>query len=176
MRSILSLLLAAALLCGCSSRREATRPEASAMTLAPSAIPRDTALAMMKRLESAPLAASAVEERRLAFEWLAANAELGQLGIEGQYLKPLVEGDYPFAGELLMQFAFGMAMHRFTPEGETGEPEAEIEAGLLSVITAYRNMKQLDIKLGDRFLDDLDQIRRLGRLRAYIAKVDEQNR
>jgi hypothetical protein len=171
-------LVVALLFVACGGSREASRAsgQGSTMTLPPTTISRDSAVAIMKRLEAAPLAPGAVQDRQRAFEWIAANEELGGIAIDGRYLRPLEESDYPFAGEMLMQFAFGMAMYRMTPDGEASEHAEQVEAGLRSVITAYRNMVQADIKLGTKFLDDLDQIRRLGRLREYIAKVDEQSR
>jgi hypothetical protein len=39
------------------------------------------------------------------------------------------------------------------------------------MITAYRNMLQADAKLRDHFLDELDQLRRLGKLRDYIERI-----
>lgn len=175
MTRIVSILPIALLLASCSASRQ-TATSGSAAALPVSTLSRDSAIAMMRRLESAPLAAGATVDRQRAFEWVASNDELRDIAIDGRYLKPLEESEYPFAGELLMQFAFGMAMHRLTPEGSESEHASQVEAGLRSVIAAYRNMVQLDVNLGDRFLDDLDQIRRLGRLREYIAKVDEQNR
>lgn len=169
-------LVAALLSGGCGASRDAQRAGTSAPSLSPSTLSRDSAIAIMRRLEQAPLAAGATSDRQRAFEWLASSEELSGIAIDGRYLKPLEDSDYPFAGELLMQFGFGMALYRLSPDGAASEYPAQVEAGLRSVITTYRNMVQADIKLGNRFLDDLDQIRRLGRLGEYIAKVDEQSR
>lgn len=177
-RSILITLACAGILtiASCSGARQSPRAEEAAATLTPSTMSRDSALALMRALEAAPLAPGATVDRQRAFEWLASTDELDGIAIDGRYLRPLEESEYPFAGELLMQFGFGIAMYRMSPEGEASEHAEQVEAGLRSVIATYRNMVREDVKLGDRFLDDLDQIRRLGRLREYIAKVDEQSR
>jgi hypothetical protein len=167
--------MATLLLQACGSSRQTTTSGGAPPQLERSTLTRDEAIALMRALESAPLAPGATDDRQRAFAWIASSDEL-EIAIDGRYLKPLEDSEYPFAGELLMQFAFGMAMHRLSPEGAASEYAAQVEAGLRSVIAAYRNMVQADVKLGDKFLDDLDQIRRLGRLREYIAKVDEQNR
>jgi hypothetical protein len=183
---VVSIVATATAASGCSASRQASgtisdgdstaRALPQETTLPATSLSRDSAIAIMKRLEREPLAPGATADRQRAFEWLAANDELGGIAIDGRYLKPLEDSDYPFAGELLMQYGFGMALYRMTPEGAVSERAAQVEAGLRSVIATYRNMVQADIKLGTKFLDDLDQIRRLGRLREYIEKVDEQNR
>lgn len=174
------LIISALTLASCASSRNAPRggdqTTASRMTTASGAINTDTAMAIMRRLEAAPLAAGATAERQRVFEWLASTDQLEGIAIDGRYLDKLESTEYPFAGELLMQFAFGIAMHRVSLDGVASEHIDEVEAGLRSAITAYRNIVQTDFKLADKFLEDLDQIRRLGRLRAYIEKVDEQNR
>lgn len=168
---ITAILATLAMSCGGAktTTRDATQVPTSSLT-------RDEAIAIMRALEADPLADVAPQNRERVFAWVVSDPSLRGMAIDGRYLERLEESDYPFAGELLMQFAFGMAMYRLSPEGVEADHEASVEAGLRSVIAAYRNMAQADTKLGDRFLDDLDQIRRLGRLREYVRKVDEQNR
>ncbi|HVK39304.1 MAG TPA: hypothetical protein VNA88_12260 [Candidatus Kapabacteria bacterium] len=177
-RTILIALASAGILtiASCGGARQSARTEEATPALTPSTMTRDSALALMRALEAAPLGRGASVDRQRAFEWLASTDDLDGIAIDGRYLRPLEESEYPFAGELLMQFGFGIAMHRMSPEGEASDHAEQVEAGLRSVIAAYRNMVREDVKLGDKFLDDLDQIRRLGKLREYIAKVDEQSR
>ncbi|MBC8144131.1 MAG: hypothetical protein H7X80_01030 [bacterium] len=171
------LFIAALLFASCAGSKQTPRADSnqksSRTVVASGMISRDSAIAIMRRLETDPLAAGATMDRQYAFEWLASSDEMKGIAIDGRYLQPLEESDYPFAGELLMQFAFGMALHRLSAESAASDHASDVEAGLRSVIATYRNMVQLDVNLSDKFLDDLDEIRRLGRLRAYIEKVDE---
>jgi hypothetical protein len=131
----------------------------------------DQALAMMRRVEQEPLAAGATEIRRKAFEWVARSKQVGTIEVDTDYLHDLEEW-YPFKGEMLMQYVFGMVTWKLAGDSLREDRKTQIEAGLRSVLAAYKNILAADPKLHESFLDRLDGIRKLGKLREYIDRVD----
>lgn len=133
---------------------------------------RAAVLEMMRTLEREPLSAQAPFLRDRAFAWVATAPETRTLEIDASYLKELDNGNYVFKGEMMMQFVFGMVLWRFSPEGEGGGRIAQVEGGLRSMIAAYRNILLADKKLTDPWLDRVDELRRLGKLRGYAEELE----
>jgi hypothetical protein len=132
----------------------------------------DEALELMRRVEREPLAAGAPQMRQRAFEWAMSSKELGDITVETRYLSELENSNYPFKGEMLMQYVFGMAVWKMTGDSLRTDYQTQVEAGLRSVLAAYKNMLVADAKLREPSLDSLDEIRRRGRLRDYIREID----
>jgi hypothetical protein len=133
---------------------------------------RSAILEIMRRVEREPLAAEAPDLRTQAFTWVVSTPDLKGFDIDASYVEPLDKGVYPFKGEMMMQFVFGMVLWRYSPEAAAGGNVAKIEAGLRSMIAAYRNIVLMDRNLKDPWLERLDELRRLGRLRAYVEEIE----
>jgi hypothetical protein len=133
---------------------------------------RSAILEIMRRVEREPLAADAPDLRNQAFTWVVSTPDLKGFDIDASYVDPLDKGVYPFKGEMMMQFVFGMVLWRYSPEAAAGGKVAKIEAGLRSMIAAYRNIVLMDRNLKDPWLERLDELRRLGRLRAYVEEIE----
>lgn len=134
-------------------------------------LPREQALEYMRFVEEQPLAGEAQQRRRLAFEWLVAAKELKGVAFDASLIEPLNGSSYVFNGELMMQYFFGHAMWALSPQASGADPQSGAEAGLRSMIAAYRNIVQLDAKLREPWLEWLDRMRREGRLRTYVDSV-----
>lgn len=170
--ALLASILLSALLtlaAGCASPSDARR---TAATTPGDDSTRTAMLEMMRTVEREPLAATAPAMRTRAFDWVASAPELRGFDMDAQYLDELDRGVYPFKGEMMMQYIFGMVLWRFSPEGTSSDRIAQAEAGLRSMIAAYRNILQSDRKLSDPWLDRLDELRRLGRLRAFVEEFE----
>jgi hypothetical protein len=173
-RSFLPLLLALlpiAIGCGSAStvRNNAPAPDARL------AVPDSTGLAnleKMRRVEREPLTAEAPDLRREAFEWVVSSPDLGGFEADASWVGELDRGNYPFKGEMMMQFVFGMVLWRFSGEVTSGDKIAQVEGGFRSMIAAYRNILLADKNLRDPWLNQLDEIRRTGKLRAYIEEIE----
>jgi hypothetical protein len=139
-------------------------------------ISRDSVPELVRRLERDPLDRSAQVLRRRLFAWMTA-ADLGGCPIDAVYIaaleRDLESADYPYREELSMQYMFGAACAALAPEG-LKDCHDGVEAGLRSMIAAYRNMVQIDRSLRNGALDSLDQVRRLGRLGSYIQDREKE--
>ena len=171
---LLLLLLPALLLpsVGCGSASTVRRADAVAGSGAVEDSARSAMLEIMRRVEREPLSAEAPDLRSQAFTWVVSAPDLKGFDIDASYVDPLDKGVYPFKGEMMMQFVFGMVLWRYSPESTGGVKAAKIEAGLRSMIAAYRNIVQMDRNLKDPWLEHLDELRRLGRLRAYVEEIE----
>jgi hypothetical protein len=156
------------LVVGCTSSRTTTSAAQG------SSLTTEEALEIMRRVEREPLSAEAPGLRRTALDWVVNSKELGDLSIETSYLRELENSNWPFKGEMVIQFLFGSAIWRMTGDSLRSDPLAQAEAGLRSVLAAYKNMLAADAKLREPSLDDLDEVRRLGKLRAYIRDIDSK--
>ena len=170
MRALLPMAALLALAIGCGSPSSARRADTVRDAGADST--RAIVLEMMRTLEREPLSAQAGSLRSRAFEWVATTSDLRDFDMDASILEPLENGVYPFNGELMMQFVFGMVLWRFSPEGAAEDRVAQVEAGLRSMIVAYRNILLADKKLTDPWLDRLDELRRLGRLRSFVEDLE----
>jgi hypothetical protein len=129
-------------------------------------------LALIEKIERDPLSEGSINSRPRVFSWIIAHPSMQGLQIQRTYLRSLEESEHRYAGELVMQCAFGMAAWRLRSQTGVISELDEIEAGLRSVVAAYRAMlrKEPDVTL--QFLEDLEEIIQRGKLREYIARVD----
>lgn len=185
MLRILPVLLL--LLIGCASRKGALRADANNgrgdaasdgaadpnIDFVPTGLavmPDDSALIAVRRLEADPLADDAALLRRRLFEWLLASERLHGFDASTTPIDDLQRTGYPYKTEMLLQFLFGGAAWGLGPEAKPGDLAAQQEAGIRSMIAAYRNIVQLDPQQRESFLDRLDELRRTGDLRRYIER------
>lgn len=128
------------------------------------------AILLITALEQSPFSADATAQRTVLTAWTVASPDIGPLAVDDRYIVHLQEGDYPYGSELFLQYMFGLARAQATMESPRHADV--IESGLRSLLAAYKSMVLADDTLRDRFLDDLDELRRKGKLREYIIGVD----
>ena len=159
------------LIVGCTSSQTSSSASSGAKG---ASLTTEEALEIMRRVEREPLSAEAPELRRTALEWVVNSKELGDLSIETSYLRELENSTWPFKGEMVIQYLLGSATWKLTGDSLRNDRLAQAEAGLRSVLAAYKNMLAADAKLREPSLDDLDEIRRQGKLRLYIRDIDSK--
>jgi hypothetical protein len=185
LRLAVPLFLLLTIATGCASRQGAVRPESGPESgsqsqakeeagsdpgpkaLAP--MPDDSAVIAIRGLEAEPFSDNAPTLRRRLFEWLLTAPNLPDFNASTLPIDELQSSAHANKEELMMQFLFGGAAWRLGAGGSR-DLAAQQEAGLRSMIVAYRNMVQADPGLRDDFLDRLDELRRLGELRRYIQR------
>ncbi len=177
---ILLLLAASALLLvGCSSARtsaaDRNRPSGNSDSalFASEAFDDEEAVAAVRRLESDPLDTLSASLRRRLFAWLVASPRLQGFASATLPIDELQRSPFPHREELMMQYLFGSAALVVTARTAMPDLVDQQEAGLRSLIAAYRNIVRADPNTHDPFLDNLDGIRRRGELRNYIERRNE---
>lgn len=184
---LILLLLAVSLLLllnGCAaSRRSVSEDRVSTSTyaadsalFAAEALDGPAALAAVHLLENRPLDTAAPALRRRLFAWLVSSAGLSQFTPATPPVDELQKSGFPYKDELMMQYLFGSAALVVGSMDEGPDLFSQQEAGLRSMIVAYRNMVQSQPSVRDPFLDDLDGMRRRGELRDYLKEVSERGR
>ncbi len=184
---LILLLLAVSLLLllnGCAASR-ATASEGRAATgsysadsalFAAEALDDASALAAVRLLENQPLDTAAPGLRRKLFAWLVSSPALSRFASATPPVDELQKSGFPYKEELMMQYLFGSAALVVGSSENPPDLPSQQEAGLRSMIVAYRNMVQSRPEARDSFLDDLDGMRRRGELRDYLKEVIERGR
>ncbi len=155
----------------------------------PISIPNDSIPELIHRLERDPLDRSAQGLRRRLLTWMA-TARLGSCGVDATYIeeveRQLERREHPYRDELSAQYMLGAAGAAATMRdddsvgGSVGGAARDslclrtAEAGLRSMIAAYRSMAQQNRFLKNHYLDSLDGIRRHGLLGAYLRDRKHQ--
>lgn len=184
---LILLLLAASLLllAGCAGSRGAASQERPAATekysadsalFAAEALDDASALAAVRLLENRPLDSAAPALRRRLFAWLVSSPGLSEFATATPPIDELRQSRFPHKEELMMQYLFGSAALVMTTLDSPPDLLSQQEAGLRSMIVAYRNMVQGEPGGRDSFLDDLDGMRRRGELRDYLKEVNVKGR
>lgn len=184
---LILLLLAVSfllLLNGCAASRATAsedrgatgRYSADSALFAAEALDDASALAAVRLLENRPLDTAAQGLRRRLFAWLVSSPELSEFASATPPVDELQKSAFPYKDELMMQYLFGSAaLVVGSPQSPPDLPSQQ-EAGLRSMIVAYRNIVQSRPEARDPFLDDLDGMRRKGELRDYLKEVNERER
>ena len=169
----------------CTSGSQSARPYNDSVTTDGSEVTTGTsssevvtlseALSLITSLEQDPLAEEAPARRMVLTAWVMASPDVGDLVPDDRYVGDLFSSDDPYSSELFMQYMFGMAQSQAQTEGLPKQTEA-VEEGLRSMLATYKSLVAADESLRDRFLDELDRIRQLGKLRSYIESVDAQRK
>lgn len=174
-RRLFLAALATAVVSGCSTPEKTTRTTthtvSTADTLAmDSAVLLDdsSAIAAIRRLEADPLDSAAADLRRYLFLWLVASPKLQNFVSDTPPVDELQKSDFPYREELLLQYLFGSAA--WVISGASGDLTDQREAGIRSLIAAYRSMIQREPARRDAFVDMLDDLRRRGELRGYVLR------
>lgn len=168
-----------ALISGCSTPGQTVRttthtlPTADTLAVDTAALLDDSsAVAAIRRLEADPLDSGAADLRRHLFLWLVASPKLQNFASDTPPVDELQKSDFPYREELLLQYLFGSAA--WVISGAPGDLTDQQEAGLRSLIAAYRSMVQREPAHRDAFIDMLDGLRRKGELRGYIQRLRER--
>lgn len=135
---------------------------------APSSSSDDRArfVSITRRLEAAPLQPDARADRAWALSWLteapdvSVNVCLGSLG-------GMDEG-YPYAGEVMLQYVFSMAVLVIEHPEMTNDPNAQQVAGVAGALRAYRAILGNKPDATSPALDSLMEIESQGGLPEFI--------
>lgn len=163
---------------GCASSGEARRANAQpapadTLSLDTAVLLDDSsAVAAIRRLESDPLDSAAADLRQHLFIWLVASPNLTDFSSDTPPIDELQNSDFPYREQLLLQYLFGSAA--WAVSGVAGDLADQREAGLRSLIAAYRSIVQRQPAKRDAFIDMLDGLRRKGELRSYILQLGKQ--
>ncbi|MGE3801990.1 MAG: hypothetical protein AB7H80_13295 [Candidatus Kapaibacterium sp.] len=130
---------------------------------------------LVTSLEQDPLSADAPAQRMVLTAWVVASPEVGELVPDDKYVGDIFSSDHPYSSELFMQYMFGIALAQAKKNDSSARSE-HIEAGIRSMLAAYKSLVAADESLRDRFLDELDRFRQLGKLASYIESVNAQQR
>jgi hypothetical protein len=125
---------------------------------------------MIRRLEIEPLGAEATRMRQALFVWMVGSERLQGFDAATGPIDGLESSSNSYREELMLQFLFGGAGWVVRSAPDSSDLAAQQEAGIRSMLAAYKNMAQVDANLADPFLDKLDEIRRMGELRDYILR------
>ena len=139
-----------------------------AMAQAASSLPDDRArfVSITRSLEVAPLQPNARADREWALSWLteapdvSVTACLSSLGG--------MEQDYPYAGEILLQYLFSMAVLVIEHPEMTNDLNAQQVAGVAGALGAYRAILGSEPDARSPSLDTLLETERQGRLPEFI--------
>jgi hypothetical protein len=169
----LSLLLLI-LLAGCATQKGSVRPGDNGagrdtLLAAVTPMPDDSAVIAVRALEADPTAPAAPALRKRLFEWVLTSKSLRGFDASTRPIDDLERSEYPYKDELMMQFIFGGAAWRIAADS-SADLTMQQEAGVRSLLAAYRNVIQFQPSLRDQFLDRLDELRRRGELRGYIQR------
>ena len=175
-RSLL-ILSFCSLLFGCASRSTTTYQQDSVLAFLvanpPKPISTAEALTLITALEQQPLASEAPAQRTVLTSWVVASPDVGNIVPDENYIYGVFGSDHPYSSEFFLQYMFGMARAQATAESKPLEKQSAVESGLRSMLAAYKSLVAADESMRDRFLDELDRIRQLGKLRTYIDEVDK---
>ena len=173
------LLLSSLMLAACATRTQITGKDSTLNTTPPPSsvetITTSEAISLIASLEQDPLSEDAPARRMVLTAWVMASPDVGELVPDDTYIGDLFSSDHPYSSELFMQYMFGMARAQTDRSAPHGQAYA-IEAGIRSMLAAYKSFVAADESLRDHFLDELDHLRQLGKLSSYIEEVNRQKR
>jgi hypothetical protein len=123
-------------------------------------------VSVTRSLEEAPLEPNARADRAWALSWLTEAPDvsvrvcLSSLGGMDQ--------DYQFAGEIMLQYMFSMAVLVIQHPGMTNDPNAQQVAGVAGALRAYRAILRSRPDARSSSLDSLMEIESRGGLPEFI--------
>lgn len=134
-------------------------------------VERKRALEVTHRLERDPLGKVAGADRRWLFQWIADIPDVNVTSCSGP-LDALMEDQ---AGgrhgmELYLQSVFGMAAFIIQHPRAKDDWVAVQRAGIESVLRAYRSLQKADRKTRWPVLDELEAIRKAGKLSELVRE------
>lgn len=103
--------------------------------------PEDRArfVSITRNLEGTPLKPSLKADRAWAVEWLTEVPDIS-VTVCDDPLGGVVQSDYAYAPEILVQYMFSMAAHIIEHPEITNDPNAQQLAGVEGALTAYRSI------------------------------------
>jgi hypothetical protein len=121
-------------------------------------------------LEETPFAGEAKGMREWAFKYLSETKDVSIKMCAGDLTKPLLDKKNKFGGELLIQYAVGMAAYKFeNPKAE--ETDAQV-AGMESALKAYDAMVSADENAKFAGMNVLVEKRDKGGLRTMVIAAN----
>jgi|GEM_PF-2486569 len=177
-----AVIVAAMGAAGCSASRDSARAVGSAVRTRMDTLVVDDldllddegAIAAVRKLEAFPLDSAAADLRVHLFAWLVASPALAEFGSGMPPFDELPDSAFHYSRELYLQYLFGSAA--WIAGGGMGDVIDRQEAGLRSMIAAYRSIVQLEPAERSDFLDNLDNLRRRGELRSYLQQIHNMKR
>lgn len=123
-------------------------------------------VAITRSLEEAPLQPNARADRAWALSWLTDAPDVSVTACLSS-LGGMDEG-YPYAGEIVLQYMFSMAVFVIQHPGMTNDPNAQQVAGVAGALRAYRAILSSRPEATSPSLDSLMEIESRGGLPEFI--------
>jgi hypothetical protein len=136
---------------------------------------RATFISNARLLEKKPFDPNAAAAREWGFKWVAQTDQVSVV-LCSDMMKLIPEKKNKFKSELLMQFAFGMAVFKLeNPDKKSDEKAAQL-AGLESMLRTYETMIAENEKAKNAELDNLLTKRNNSELKTLVeaAKCDKK--
>ena len=127
---------------------------------------RERFVSITRRLEEAPLQPNAREARAWALSWLTEAPDVSVTVCLGSLNG--MEDDYPYAGEIMLQYVFSMAVLVIEHPEMTNDPNAQQVAGVAGALRAYRAILGGKPDATSSSLDSLMEIESQGGLPEFI--------
>lgn len=139
-----------------------------AMAQDPRSSPADRArfVSITRSLEEAPLQPNARADRAWALRWLTEAPDVS-VNVCLSSLGGMEEG-YPYAGEIMLQYTFAMAVLVIQHPETANDPNAQQVAGVTGTLRAYRAILSSRPDARSPSLDSLMDIERRGGLPEFI--------
>lgn len=143
----------------------ATPPSAS--DLSSSSEDRRRFVSVTRTLEQAPLKLALKADREWALEWLT-NAPDVTVTVCATVLGDLVQSNYKYAGEIVLQNMFSMAAVVIERPETANDPNAQQLAGVEGALNAYRSILMDKPKARSSALETLLQAQSRGELPDFV--------
>ena len=161
-RLIVATVVGVALVCGLMP--------ASATDTRPAPEDRARFVSIARNLEEAPLKPNLKADREWALSWLTDAPDIS-VTVCADPLGGLVQSDYPYASEVVVQYMFSMAASIIEHPNTTNDPYAQQLAGVEGALTAYQSILAEKPEAKSTVLEGLLQTRTQGELPSFVRKA-----
>jgi hypothetical protein len=130
---------------------------------------RERFISITKSLEEAPLKPSLKSDREWALAWLT-NAPDVAVTVCAAPLGGLVQTNYRYGSEIVVQYMFSMASTIIEHPETANDPNAQQLAGVLGALNAYRSILRIEPEAKSTALDTLLATQSRGELSDFVQK------
>jgi hypothetical protein len=161
-RLIGAMAVGVALVCGLTP--------ASAADASTSPEDRERFVSITRNMEKAPLKSNFEADREWALRWLTDAPDIS-VTVCSDPLGGLVQSDYSYEGEIVVQYIFSMAASVIEHPNTTNDPYAQQLAGVEGALTAYQSILTEEPEAKSTPLDKLLQAQTRGELPNFVRKA-----